>query len=79
MRCLVGRIRAIESCWNRIRFSDLSRVGRNARASRNNRMTEEETLALVDRISAAFAAHDVDAMASLFAENGAFVNAVGPD
>ena len=42
-------------------------------------MTEEETLALVDRISAAFAAHGVDAMASLFAENGAFVNAVGPD
>ena len=42
-------------------------------------MTEEETLALVDRISAAFAAHGVDAMVSLFAENGAFVNAVGPD
>ena len=42
-------------------------------------MTEEETLALVDRISAAFAAHDIDAMVSHFAENGAFVNAVGPD
>ena len=42
-------------------------------------MTGEETLAFVDRISAAFAAHDIDAMVSHFVENGAFVNALGPD
>lgn len=42
-------------------------------------MTEEETLDLVDQISAAFAAHDIDAMVSFFADDGAFVNATGPD
>jgi uncharacterized protein (TIGR02246 family) len=42
-------------------------------------MTETETLDLVDQISAAFAAHDIDAMVSFFAEDGAFVNAIGPD
>jgi len=42
-------------------------------------MTGEETLAFFDRRSAAFAAHDIDAMVSHFVENGAFVNALGPD
>jgi taurine dehydrogenase small subunit len=41
--------------------------------------TEQETLDLVDRISAAFAAHDTDAMLSFFASQDAFVNAVGPN
>ena len=42
-------------------------------------MNGQETLELVDQISAAFAAHDIDAMVSYFAEDGAFVNAIGPD
>ena len=42
-------------------------------------MSEEETLALVNEISDAFAAHDVDGIVSFFAEDGAFINAVGPD
>jgi taurine dehydrogenase small subunit len=42
-------------------------------------MTEQETLALIDEISAAFAAHDIDAMVSYFAADGEFVNAVGSD
>lgn len=42
-------------------------------------MTEQETLALIDDIGAAFAAHDIDAMVGFFADDGAFVNAVGPD
>ena len=42
-------------------------------------MTEQETFALLDKIGAAFARHDVGAMVGYFAKEGAFVNAVGPD
>jgi uncharacterized protein (TIGR02246 family) len=42
-------------------------------------MNEQETRALLDDIGAAFARHDIDAMAGYFAEDGEFVNAIGPD
>ncbi len=40
-------------------------------------MTEQETLALLEKIGAAFARHNVAAMVGFFATDGAFVNAVG--
>jgi uncharacterized protein (TIGR02246 family) len=42
-------------------------------------MNEQETLALLTDIGAAFARHDIAAMAGYFAEDGEFVNAIGPD
>ena len=42
-------------------------------------MTNEQTFKLLDQIGAAFARHDIDAMVSYFADDGEFVNAMGPD
>jgi uncharacterized protein (TIGR02246 family) len=42
-------------------------------------MDERATLALLDDISSAFARHDIDAIVGFFADDGEFVNAIGPD